>query len=128
MNTMEKLRLLRELATLRKTITTANLVQKLQQAKRITEIRKLLGANQAPEEAPAPVAEKTVPQEGEARVSTSGFYADAKPKGISRQRLNNRAVDILRQVEADPSKVLTEKRRKAPSLQVGDIRRSAESA
>ena len=116
MNTMEKLRLLRELTTLRKTITTATLVQKLQQARRITESRKFLGANQAPEEAPAPVAEKVVPQEGEARVSTSDFYADAKPKGISRQRLNNRAVDILRQVEADPSKVVTEDEKKSLAL------------
>ena len=112
MSPIERLKLIAELSQLRKTLPEAKGVEKIKEAQRLLEVRALLGAKTAQQKA----EEQSAPSEGESRLSTAHFYADAKPKGISRQRLNNRAVDILRQVEADPSKVLTEDEKKSLAL------------
>lgn len=129
MNPIQRLKLVAELTALRKTLPDAKGIEKLKQARRMLEIRTLLGANateQKPSEettqteAPAETQAEETPDEekplpvGEVRVSTAHYYADKKPERVSRQALNNKAVALLR--AADAGKVLSDEDKAALAL------------
>ena len=130
MNPIERLKLVAELTTLRKTAPEAKGLEKLKQASRLLEVRALLGANDPGAQNEDPVEENTVntgktpvappapevPAQGDARVDTSHFFAAEKPKGVSRQKLNDRAVEILRRVGDDSNAQLSEEEKAALAL------------
>lgn len=121
-STLERLKLTRELATIRDALSkNPATLQRLQLARQLAAIRAKLGAAKAPAPNPAPPppeppidpAEEVAAGRLE-RTSTSGFYDyDPNRKPAQRRAENTAAIALLRQIDAgqiDPAKLTPEQK------------------
>lgn len=102
MNAVELLRLMKEAKSLMVSlIGGAKPLEKLGWIRRLREVIALLTGKNVKEEHAEQAQEEEAAEEAAPRVDTSHFYVYEKRKGISRQRLNDDAVSLMRKLEEE---------------------------